>query len=143
MLVFIDFGSMMRRMKFMNFSRVGVLGCAMLSLAGASPSQADTITGPALQQTLAGKTVVMSMSLGSLPIAYRANGTMSASSKAVGAATGVSKDTGRWWVSGRNLCQKWQKWFSGQQYCHAMSKKGETLFWVRNDGLAGTAKVLR
>lgn len=118
-----------------------VFVCVAAAAAGAA--RADVLAGAALRESIAGKTVLMSMSLGSLPIAYRANGTMSAQSQAVGLATGVSKDTGRWWISGKNLCQKWQKWFSGQQYCHAMSRSGATLRWVRNDGLSGTAKVLR
>ncbi len=123
--------------------RVRFIAFVCVAAIGAGAARADSLAGAGLRESIAGKTVLIMMSLGSLPVAYRTDGTMSAQSRAAGVATGVAKDTGRWWVSGNNLCQKWRKWFSGQQYCHAMSKKGEILHWVRDDGLSGTAKTLR
>lgn len=122
--------------------KIWVYGWAIMASALFTlPATAEPLSGDALRKTIAGKTVIMTMNLGSLPITYRSNGTMSASSSAIGMVTGIPSDSGRWWVSGRNLCQKWKKWFEGRQFCHAMSKKGGTLYWVRNDGLSGSATV--
>lgn len=120
-----------------------VIACAIAAGSGSPRAGSEALAGPALQRSIAGKTVLMSMHLGSLPITYRANGTMTAASVAIGRATGVPEDEGRWWIAGGNLCQRWNKWFSGQRYCHAISREGETLHWTRDDGLTGTAKVIR
>lgn len=116
---------------------------AVFSAGRSAGAEAAPLVGAELKEAISGRTVMMSMSLGSMPITYRPNGTMKASSYAVGVVTGVSTDTGRWWVSGNNLCQRWNKWFDGQQFCHAMSKAGSKLLWVRDDGLSGSAKVIQ
>jgi hypothetical protein len=118
---------------------------AMVSLAAASPAVADstTLTGPSLHQAVAGKTVSISSPVGSIPVRYRMNGTMSASSTALAAVTGSARDSGRWWVSGDKLCQRWSAWLEAKTHCVTLRRSGATLHWAASDGRTGVASVSR
>ncbi|MFM1816887.1 MAG: hypothetical protein RLZ98_3582 [Pseudomonadota bacterium] len=81
--------------------------------------------------------------MGSLPIRYRANGTMAGS---VGVMlsnyTGSKSDTGKWWITGNRLCQKWSKWLDGRSHCYTMRKVGDKrVSWSRDDGRTGVATI--
>jgi hypothetical protein len=120
------------------------------TLAGFTASAAMAATsgdldGPAVRKALSGKTVYLSTSGIVLPIAYRGNGTMSGRLKVstaafVGGGTAV-QDTGRWWISKDQLCQKWTRWQGGKSYCYKLSRQGKNVSWVRDDGRRGTARI--
>lgn len=55
--------------------------------------------------------------------------------------TGSRADRGRWWINGNRLCQKWNSWLKGRQYCFSFRKSGKTVHWTRNDGRKGTATL--
>ena len=120
---------------------VALAGFTATAATAASPGD---LKGPAIRKALAGKTVYLSASGIVLPIAYRGNGTMSGrlkistASLAGGAPT---KDTGRWWISRDRLCQRWNRWQGGKSYCYKLSRQGQSLVWVRDDGQRGTARI--
>jgi hypothetical protein len=57
--------------------------------------------------------------------------------------TGSETDTGRWWVAGDKLCKKWNTWMKGQQYWFTLNQTGQSVAWRRNDGVSGSATILR
>ena len=111
----------------------------------AMAASSGNLNGPAVRKTLVGKTVYLSAKGIVLPIAYRGNGTMSGRlniSTAGLLAGGVpTKDTGRWWISNDQLCQRWDRWQGGKSYCYKLSRQGQILVWVRDDGRRGTARI--
>ena len=72
--------------------------------------------GAILQKAVAGKTVHLSTPLGSLPIRFRIDGTMYGRAGVLASYTGSAEDTGRWWVVGEKLCQRWRTWLSSTTY---------------------------
>jgi hypothetical protein len=102
------------------------------------------LNGSAVRKALSGKTVYLSASGIVLPIAYRSNGTMTGrleASAAAFAGNASTKDTGRWWISKDQLCQRWNRWQGGKSYCYKLSLVGKSVMWVRNDGRRGTARI--
>lgn len=52
------------------------------------------------------------------------------------------KETGKWWVEGEKLCQKWQSWYDGKTLCFTVRRTGKAFIsWTRDDGLSGTARI--
>ncbi len=103
------------------------------------------LSGNSLRKAIIGKTIHLHTPVGStVPIRYRANGTMTGkSSVSLAALAGetVTKDRGRWWVSNSQLCQKWQNWSDGRAYCYTLKVNGASVYWTRNDGRSGTARL--
>jgi len=124
-----------------------ILLFAALAISATNVSQAANfgeLNGPAVRKALSGKTVYLSTSGIVLPIAYRNNGTMSgrleASTAALAGRTST-QDSGRWWISKDQLCQRWNRWQGGKSYCYKLSRQGQNVVWVRNDGRRGTARI--
>jgi hypothetical protein len=121
--------------------------CATLAL-GAPFSETEaaetSLAGDALRKAVSGKTVYLKISGFELPIRYSAGGTMKGSMGTVAAAfargDGAS-DSGKWWIAGDQLCQKWTSWMEGNTYCYKLSQNGGAVRWVRNDGRSGTARI--
>ncbi|MGH6737079.1 MAG: hypothetical protein ACRECX_13535 [Methyloceanibacter sp.] len=118
---------------------------AALSLAAPLSEAAETsLSGEGLRQAVSGKTVYLKISGFELPIRYAAGGTMKGSMGTVAAAFSRgdgAADSGKWWVAGDQLCQKWTSWMDGNTYCYKLSQSGGAVRWVRNDGRSGTARI--
>jgi hypothetical protein len=103
-----------------------------------------SLSADELRQAVTGKTVYLNVSGFELHIHYRANGRMSGSMGTVAAAfsrgDGAS-DNGRWWIEADQLCQRWTSWMEGQTYCYQLTRKGDTVQWLRNDGRSGTTRI--
>jgi hypothetical protein len=110
----------------------------------ATAANSGDLNGPAVRKALTGKTVYLSARGIVLPVAYRSNGVMSGrlqASVASFAGSAPTKDSGRWWISRDQLCQRWNRWQGGKSYCYKLSRQGQSLAWVRNDGRRGTARI--
>jgi len=124
-----------------------VLALAMILASGTSgvhASESGILKGAALKKTVTGKTIYLRSQGIELPIAYRANGTMSGQLKAFAAslAGGIStKDSGRWWIANDQLCQRWNKWMGRKSTCYKLQRKGSLVRWTSNDGRSGTARI--
>jgi len=120
---------------------------ALLTIAAlALPAQAKAgaLTGDAIGKTIGGHTLVLSAMGVQLPIAYRANGTMTGSMAAyVASLAGESRlhDSGTWWVQGGRLCQRWNSWLDGKTYCFTLSSSGSLIHWSAGSGQSGTARI--
>lgn len=118
--------------------------CLVLPATATLNAAPAALSGDELRQAVSGKTVYLKISGFELPIRYAANGRMTGKMGTVAASfsrgDGAS-DSGKWWVTGNQLCQKWTSWMDGKQYCYKLTRKGATVRWVRNDGRSGTARI--
>ncbi len=112
-----------------------IAALAGFSATAATAAGSGDLNGPAVRKALTGKTVYLSASGIVLPIAYHRNGTMN------GHLSASTKDSGRWWISRDQLCQRWSRWQGGKSYCYKLTRQGQSLVWVRNDGRRGTTRI--
>lgn len=114
-------------------------------LLGVAPVLAgdSQLEGDGLRKAVSGRTVHLETPLGSLPINYRTNGTMQASTIQLAAYTGSTQDRGTWWVVADKLCQRWNNWLSGKAHCFTLRQEGHTVQWTRDDGVSGVATIRR
>jgi hypothetical protein len=119
--------------------------CAAVLAAG-TPAFAEKMTAADLRKEIIGKRIYLATPLGGeLPLFYRRGGKVDGSGEAIGLGRYLApKDTGRWWISGDSLCQKWQEWYDGKTQCFVITRAGgKNIRWKRNDGLSGTARIGR
>jgi len=117
---------------------------ALIGLSVAAPAAAaETLDGPALKSALSGKTLYLNTPYGvSIPVRYRANGTMSGTAAMVLVPhTGSRRDTGRWWVKGRQVCQRWNTWNDKRSECFTFRRTGNTIKYTSSRGTSGTATL--
>ena len=125
------------------------LGAILVAVALSAPATAAvaesvSLAGDELRQAVTGKTVYLNISGFELPIKYAANGRMTGKMSTVAASFSRgdgSSDSGRWWVADDQLCQKWSSWMESRQYCYKLTRNGNAVRWVRNDGRSGTARL--
>lgn len=117
----------------------------MSGLPQASASdKGQPLAGSELKSFISGKRIYLATPLGGeIPLNYRAGGVVDGSGDAVGLGRYMTpKDSGRWWVSGNRLCQKWKEWYKGRTFCFTVDKLSESkIRWVRDDGKSGIARV--
>jgi len=120
-----------------------VAGMITATGAGIAVASDNQLQGPALRQAVAGKTVNLETPLGGLPINFRINGTMHATSVELASYTGSAQDHGIWWIAAGKLCQRWNNWLDRKAYCFTLRQQGRNVHWTRNDGLTGLATIRR
>ncbi len=113
---------------------------------GAVPvtASAETLSGPALKELVEGRTVYLSAPLGGeFPLRYRPDGTVTGDGEAVGLGRFfAARETGRWYLTGTNLCQQFPTWYNGQRLCFSVHKlDGNRIRWTRDNGETGIARV--
>jgi len=121
-----------------------VVAVGLALLATVSLAEPTTLAGDELRQAISGKTVFLNISGFELPIRYAANGRMSGKMSTVAASFSRgdgAQDRGKWWVAGDQLCQQWSSWMEGKSYCYRLTRDGSTVYWARNDGRSGTARI--
>lgn len=128
-------------MRNLSILRQGLAITVLATLVTVAPATADDMTGAEIKKAVSGQTVYVSTDVGSLPIKYRSNGTMQAQSTAIASVTGVKSDSGRWWVSGKKLCQKWKRWLKGKAHCITLRRNGSKYVWTAPSGKTGTARA--
>jgi hypothetical protein len=115
------------------------LACAIGAAQASTP-----VEGDAIRQLISGKRIYLAAPIGGeFPLHYRADGHVDGSGEAVGLGRFLKpSDSGRWWVKGRNLCQKWQSWYKGQTICFTLTDLGANrLRWVQDNGDSGIARI--
>jgi hypothetical protein len=103
------------------------------------------LQGDAIKRLVSGRQVFLSVPLGGeFPLRYANNGVVAGSGEGVGLGRFMQpKDSGRWWVAENKLCQQWKSWYDGKTFCFRINQTGpRTITWVRDDGYAGTARVV-
>ncbi len=114
-----------------------------LAVGAALSAEPASLSGDELRKAVSGKTVYLNISGFELPIRYSPGGSMSGRMGAVAAlARGdATSDRGKWWVSGSQLCQQWTSWMEGKSYCYTLTRRGNIVSWLRNDGRSGSARI--
>ncbi len=105
---------------------------------------AEPLKGAELRNLINGKRIYLSVPLGGeFPLYYKKGGTVDGSGEATGLGrTMKPNDSGKWWVKGPNLCQKWKTWYDGKVFCFTITKTAEAkIAWTRDDGYSGTARI--
>lgn len=116
---------------------------ALICMATLTGAQAESLSGKALTETVAGSLVEIDTPLGTkIPIHYSDNGRISGYAKDLAAYLGAASDTGRWWVEDDQLCHKWLKWFKTEPQCLRIEKRGAKVNWRAQDGTTGTATIV-
>lgn len=119
--------------------RFVIAAMALLASIG-SASAAEIIAAEAVRPTLAGKTIQISTPMGTVPVNFRADGSMTGGSHGLASYAMATTDRGRWWVSGNKLCQQWQNWFDKATHCFELRREGQTLYWS-GGGRSGVATI--
>jgi hypothetical protein len=125
---------------------IAMLAAALAIAAPASAAFAQPMSGAELKREIAGKRIYLATPLGGeLPLFYRRNGRVDGSGEAIGLGRFLAPtDSGRWWIKGDSLCQRWEEWYDGKTQCFVITRAGgDQIRWKRNDGLAGTARIGR
>jgi hypothetical protein len=115
-----------------------------LALGAALAAEPASLSGNELRKAVSGKTIHLNVSRFELPICYSANGSMSGKMGTVLASFSRgdrASDIGKWWVADDQLCQKWSSWMDGKAYCYKLTRQGNPVRWLRNDGRSGTARL--
>ncbi len=118
-----------------------VLLVVPFGLAGGALAEPSKLKGEALRQAVSGRTVLIATTIGSFPIRYKNNGTMTGRTPAFVASLGTERDRGRWWIVDDSLCQRWYRWLGAKRYCFKLQHVGAIVYWLRDDGLSGTATI--
>jgi len=123
-----------------------ILRAALLLIVVLSPTSsfADVLSSSQIKQTVIGKRVFLATRYDvEFPLVYRANGTV----KGDGTGTGLGrffapKETGKWSIQGKELCQEFPTWYDGKTQCFTLEKIGANkLKWKTRDGRSGTATI--
>jgi hypothetical protein len=111
----------------------------------AAPAAAqEVLSGAELRKLVEGRRIFLSTPLGGeLPLNYRPGGRVDGSGEAIGLGKFFApKDSGRWWIQGDKLCQKWEKWYNGETICFTVADLGNSkIRWRQDDGQTGVARV--
>jgi hypothetical protein len=127
----------------MNATRNLVL-CTLALLCLGNLAAAEDLSGSEIKKLISGEKVYLSTPFGmELPLNYKTNGDVAGDVSGISAASMFSpKETGKWWIEGKRLCQQWPTWYKGRQFCFTISKIGENqISWLRDDGTSGTARI--
>lgn len=128
-----------------RWALIALLSAALYSTT-ADPALADRtpLSSKEIERTIEGKRIYLQTPFGGeFPLFYQRNGVVDGSGEALGLGRFMApKDKGKWWVADNQLCQQWQEWYDGKKQCFILERIGETtLYWKRDDGLEGEARV--
>ena len=121
-------------------------GCAALAALQTSTcalAEPEALSGPALRAAVAGSTVEIDTPIGTkVPVKYGTDNSVSGEAGSVAFFLGSAADTGRWWVAQNLLCHRWNIWFKAEKTCLAITRDGDKITWLRDDGDTGTATIM-
>ena len=119
------------------------LAASALCILGAFNAQANELDGPAIKETISGRSVVLTTMGLDFPLFYATNGQVTGDGTEVGLAKYFTpKETGRWWVENNKLCQQFPTWYKGRTWCFDLKKVDDKrLTWIRDDGFRGKARI--
>lgn len=117
------------------------IALALATVSTAAMAEGTPLAGSALRKTVVGKTYNLHTAVGVIPVSFRGDGSMSGTAKSLPAYVGPDRDSGSWWISGNQLCQRWGSWLQGRQHCFTVRISGRTLHWRSSDGQSGIATL--
>jgi hypothetical protein len=121
-----------------------VLVAAAATLVFVFPALCENLSAQQIKDLIGGRRIFLDTPFGiELPLHYRQDGSVSGDVARFSAARMIApRETGKWWIEGESLCQVWPTWYKGKQFCFTIETRGEnTIFWRRDDGTTGTARI--
>ncbi len=115
-----------------------------LALLAALPAAARELGADDIRERIAGKRIYLAVPLGGeFPLYYRRDGRVDGSGESVGLGRFFKPtDSGRWWIDGNRLCQRWQTWYDGRPMCFQLISLGQNrLRWNQDNGDTGMARI--
>lgn len=115
-----------------------------LFLTSTADANQNRYSADDIQQSIIGRRIYLAVPLGGeFPLNYRPNGQVDGSGEALGLGRlAKPSDTGRWWIDGDRLCQKFTSWYKGEPMCFELERISDSkLKWTRNNGQTGTARI--
>lgn len=134
----------MYRKQYLTLLITTVAISTVLSFASPSAEARQELSGTEIKSKITGKRIFLKVPLGGeFPLRYRKNGVVVGDGSALGLGKHMApKEAGRWWVKNDQLCQQWNSWYKGQVACFQLFETGQNkLFWKRNDGRTGKARI--
>jgi hypothetical protein len=125
-------------------TNTSILASIVLLGCSAGIASANTLSGDDLRKLVTGRTVYLSAPLGGeFPLKYSPNGTVTGDGQAVGLGRlYATRESGRWFMQGNNLCQQFPTWYSGVRLCFKVEDLGNRkIRWTRDNGDTGIARV--
>jgi len=127
---------------------IRTLGAVVALVAATATAAAETapMKDAEIRAAVNGRRIYLQTPLGGeFPLNYRKNGRVDGDGEKLGLGRLMAPaDTGRWWIDNGRLCQKWTEWYDGRTQCFVLIRTGETtLYWKRDDGLEGEARIGR
>jgi hypothetical protein len=122
----------------------GVLALMAAAAAPALAQNSGELSGSELRQLVNGRTVFLAAPLGGeFPLNYKPDGSVTGDGAAVGLGRFfAARETGRWFMSGNQLCQQFPTWYSGQRLCFNVTKlPNNRIRWMRDNGETGVARL--
>lgn len=116
-----------------------IAGCVFAVAASASVMGGDDI-----KRKVSGKRIYLATPMGGeFPLFYRPDGRVDGSGEATGLGRFVRPtDSGRWWISGNKLCQRWQTWYDGNTMCFTLTPLSDNrVRWDQDNGDTGLARI--
>jgi hypothetical protein len=122
--------------------------CALFAGVGASTVLANTvenqIKGETIRKMISGKRIYLAAPLGGeFPLYYQPDGRVDGTGEALGIGRLIRpSDSGRWWIAGDSMCQRWQTWYEGRTICFTLYNLGSNkLRWNQDNGDTGVARL--
>lgn len=110
----------------------------------AIPALAGELSAEDIRREIVGRHVFLAVPLGGeFPLNYHADGRVDGDGDAIGLGRlAKPTDSGRWWIDGDRLCQKFESWYDGKPMCFVLTRTGERqVAWERDNGDTGTARI--
>lgn len=132
--------------KFVTKAIGASLICTLLSFDGFAgrADAAEPLSGDTLRQQIPGAKIQIDTPLGSvIPVSYGADGSLEGKAGAVAFFLGSQRDSGKWWIQGSKLCQRWDTWFNGRVNCVRVYQSADNrIEWIDQDGEKGTGTIV-
>lgn len=116
----------------------------LLAVCVSGHAYAEKLGKDDIQRDIIGRTIFLAVPLGGeFPLNYRTSGTVDGNGQAVGLGKFTQpKDSGKWWIDGDRLCQKFKTWYDGSPMCFELFSQGaDKVKWIRNNGETGVARI--
>jgi len=115
----------------------------LISVATSAGAAPVGIPGSEIAGLVSGAKVELDTPLGkTISVRFATGGRLSGEAGELASYLGAASDTGRWWIEGDRLCNKWLQWFEAEPQCLELKRSGQKIHWRNQAGTGGTATIV-